>query len=283
MGTISNTTKGNIFWFDADDPRIVIITDKSHKLYDRRVDLPIDESMVESIADPNIGILEPIIVRKVGEEYQVVDGRQRFRAAREASKRYPDRKIRIPAIPRTIREYEAAKHATIANVQRTEDSPVIRGLNAKRMIEMGADQEELCSLFGVEWSTIQLWIRVSEKATEPVQDALSAGKITLTSAIKISKKTKEKQLSALEKELSKGKKKPGQKKGEPKRRKIKIVATQKNSGRYEIEITKCTDSEFAGIIYDMTKTLKLLNKTDDPKVLCGVLVDWTKNNDNQKD
>lgn len=257
MGTISNTTKGNIFWFDADDPRLVVITDRSHKLYDRRVDLPIDESMVESIADPNIGMLEPIIIRKVGEEYQVVDGRQRVRAAREASKRYPDRKVRIPAIPRTIREYDAAKHATIANVQRTEDSPVIRGLNAKRMIEMGADQEELCSMFGVEWSTIQLWIRVSEKATEQVQDALSAGKITLTSALAISKKPKEKQLSALDKEFSKGKKKPGPKKGEPKRKKIRIVATEKDGGGFSVDVSKCTDTELVEIVNELTATISV--------------------------
>jgi ParB family chromosome partitioning protein len=251
LGTISNTTNGNIFWFDANDPRIVVITDPSHKLYDRRVDLPIDESMVESIADPNTGIIEPVIARKVGEEYQIVDGRQRVRAAREAAKKYPDRKIRIPAIPRTIREYEAAKHATIANVQRTEDDPIIRGLNAKRMIEMGADQEELCSLFGVGWQTIQTWIRVSEKATEPVQDALNEGKITLSDAVSICKKQPDKQNIALEKALSKVNKKPGPKKGEPKRRKIKIVATEKDGGGFSVDISKCTDKEFLEIINEL--------------------------------
>jgi ParB family transcriptional regulator, chromosome partitioning protein len=258
LGTISNTTKGNIFWFDANDPRIVVITDPSHKLYDRRVDLPIDESMVESIADPNIGILEPVIVRKVGEEYQVVDGRQRVRAARKAAKKYPDRNIRIPSISRTIREYEAAKHATIANVQRTEDSPVVRGTNAKRMMEMGADKDELCSLFGVEWQTIQTWVRVSEKAIEPVQDALNEGKITLSDAVSICKKQHDKQNIALEKALSKGKRKPGHKKGEPKRRKIKIVATEKDGGGFLVNISKCTVDELEEVMYELDAKLERL-------------------------
>jgi ParB family chromosome partitioning protein len=255
VGTIKNTTKGSHFWFDADDPRLVVITDPSHKLYDRRVDLPIDESMVISIADPNIGILEPVIVRKVGEEYQIVDGRQRVRAAREAAKRYPDRKIRIPAIPRTIREYEAAKHATIANVQRTEDSPVVRGTNAKRMLELGADKDELCSMFGVEWRTIQLWIRIAEEATEAVQEALGAGRITLTSALMISRKPKDRQGKALETALSKGLRKPGPKKGEPRRRKIRIVATELDAGGFSIDLSKCTETELAAVIEELDEEL----------------------------
>jgi ParB family chromosome partitioning protein len=253
VGNIKGTTKGNQFFFDADDPRLVVVTDPAHKLYDRRVELPIDDSMVETIAKH--GVIQPIIVRKVGDSYEVTAGRRRVLHSREAQKRYPEKKIRIPVITRTINDYESAVFATIENVQRVDDSPAVRGTNAKRMMELGASQDELCSMFGVEWRTIQLWIRVSENATEPVQDALSAGRITLTSALMISRKPKDRQGKALEAALSKGLRKPGPKKGEPRRRKIRIVATELDAGGFSIDVSKCTETELAAVIEELDEEL----------------------------
>ena len=53
---IENTTRGEIFWMDANDPRLVVVTDKQHRLYDSRVQLPVAQAMVASISDPKIGI-----------------------------------------------------------------------------------------------------------------------------------------------------------------------------------------------------------------------------------
>jgi ParB family chromosome partitioning protein len=247
VGTIKGASKSSYFHVDADDDRVVIITDPSHRLYDKRVELPIDPSMVESIADPNVGMIEPVVVRKVGDEYQVVDGRQRVRAARAAKEKYPERKIRIKMLPQTLTDYYAAVQSSIANTQRVDDSAIIKGRNAKRMKEMGAEDGELVTMFGVELRTIQQWMKLSEDASEELETALNAGEITLTSALKISKKPAEKQADALEKARSNGIQKPGPKKGTKRQRKIRIVATETDGG-IDVEVSNCTDVELATII-----------------------------------
>ena len=83
MGTIKGTKKGSFFWFKPDDPRLIVITDPGHKLYDRRVEQPPSDALIESIAKD--GMKQPVEVRKVGDEYQVVFGRKRVQAAIEAA------------------------------------------------------------------------------------------------------------------------------------------------------------------------------------------------------
>jgi ParB family chromosome partitioning protein len=210
MGTIADTTKGNIFFIAADDSRLVVITNKSHKLYDDRIDLPLNEAMIKSIENPTVGILEPIIVRKVNDSYEVIDGRQRVRCAREAQRRNPALKIRIPFIIRTSKDSEAAAFATITNVQRTEDNPVLKGKNASRLLEMGHSKDDIVSIFGVQWSTIDGWIKISD-APAVVQEALESGQISTTQAVKVSRNRDIDE--ALENAKKIGKGKPGRKKG----------------------------------------------------------------------
>lgn len=248
MGTIKGTKKGSFFWFEPDDPRLIVITDKSHRLYDSRVELPIDASMVKSIADPNIGILEPILVRKVGDNYEVVDGRQRVRAARQAKQLNTSLKIRIPAIPRTAKDAEAARNSTIANVQRTEDSPYIKGENAARMIEMGYTDIEVSDFYGVSFLTVKGWIGFSETASDELKWALDSGVVTYTKARSISSMNHEKQAEALEKATAAPKPRRGPPNG-PRRRKIKIVATEREESGFDVQVeSKCKMDELDVII-----------------------------------
>lgn len=253
MGTIKDTTKGNIFFFDANDQRLVVIMDKSHKLYDRRVELPLEENMLKSILDK--GILSPVIVRRVGDEYHVTDGRRRTLHAREIQRRHPDLKVRIPVLIRTAKDFEALEIATISNVQRQDDSPVIRGENAARMLEMGGTREEIADLFGVEWSTVQCWITLFERGVEQLHKAVEANEVTLTKAIEIARKRPERQLVAIEKARCTVRPKRGPKKGTPRRRTIRIVARERddNSG-FDIEMkSKCTPLEISQIVRELAE------------------------------
>lgn len=204
---IENTTRGEHHFMNADDIRLVIITDKNHRLYDERVLLPVSDAMVSSIADPSIGVLEPVIVRKVqgarygvdGWAYEVMDGRQRVKAAREAQKRTTDRTIRVPIIVRSgANDAAAASMAAIANNQRVEETPMQKGLRAQMLIETGHSREELCSIFGVGWQTVHGWISISE--SPEVADKISSGEITATEAAKEAKrKTSKRNLKPIEK------------------------------------------------------------------------------------
>src|ERR1700743_1127639 len=83
--TYGATGSTNLLLFDPKD--LTIVTDERSPLYDERVDLPVDEALVDSIVDQ--GVLEAILVRKNPEtgKTEVVNGRQRGRATVEANKR----------------------------------------------------------------------------------------------------------------------------------------------------------------------------------------------------
>lgn len=76
--------KTNVLMFEPEN--LHLVTDKTHPLYDERINLPIDEGMVLNIKE--LGVLEPIIVWKDPENGLtcVVVGRQRVRHTLEANK-----------------------------------------------------------------------------------------------------------------------------------------------------------------------------------------------------
>jgi ParB family chromosome partitioning protein len=257
MGTIKGASKTAIFFFEANDSRLKVITDKQHVLYDRRVELPLEDSLVESIAD--IGVLHPIEVRKVGDNYEVIDGRRRVLHAREAQRRYPDRKIAIPVRPVTRRDSEAARDATVSNAQRRDSSPVTRGEEAIRLMEsFGWGQDDVCRFFGAGWPAIQSWIKVAQDASDCVKEALENDQITLTKAIRISRHKTELQGEQLEKALEVGRQKPGPKPG-PRKRRITIVATRDPESDVEdmyVTVPKCTAEELRHIIVRLERRIK---------------------------
>jgi ParB family chromosome partitioning protein len=225
---IENTTRGEIFWMNADDKRLVVVTDKQHRLYDSRVELPVDPAMVASISDPKIGILEPVIVRNVGGTYEVVEGRQRVKAARAAQEQVKGRVIRVPLIVRSsCNDASAASMSAIANNQRTEETATQKGERVKVLLETGHSKDEVCSIFGVGWQTISGWVAIAE--SPETSAALEAGTVTATEAAKIAKS-----------------KNPVAKLQEPKVKpegRVRIVIERK-SGQYSVKISSdVTDTE----------------------------------------
>lgn len=227
MGTIKGTKKGSFFWFKPDDPRLIVITDPGHKLYDRRVEQPPSDALIESIAKD--GMKQPVEVRKVGDEYQVVFGRKRVQAAIEAALRYPGKKILVKAIPATMTDAEALKDATIENSLRMADSASVRGFNAARLIEAGYDDDELERMFGVSIGTIKDWVSFHESAIEEVKARLDSGEITYTQARKISRKKPDKQTEELASAVRDEKPRTGPKKG-PRTPKVRFTATKTPDG-----------------------------------------------------
>ena len=64
------------------------------------------------------GVIQPIIVRKVGDKYEIIAGERRFRASQMAGKET------IPALVRDIDDKEAAKIALLENLQRSNLTPI---------------------------------------------------------------------------------------------------------------------------------------------------------------
>ena len=92
--------------------------------------------LAESIKEH--GIIQPLVVRRSGEAYELVAGERRWRAAREAGL------TKVPSIVREFTDEENALVAIIENMQREDLNPIEEAQGLSRMIEIyGLTQEEV--------------------------------------------------------------------------------------------------------------------------------------------
>lgn len=90
-----------------------------------------DQDALRELADSirAVGVLQPIIVRKSGERYEIIAGERRFRAARLAGL------DEIPAIVRDWDEQKRLEAALIENLQRDDLNPIEEAVGVKRLME----------------------------------------------------------------------------------------------------------------------------------------------------
>ena len=119
------------------------------------------------------GLIQPIVVRKAGEGYQLIAGERRWRAAKLAGL------ATVPAIVREVDSFSQAQMALVENVQRENLNPIDRA-QAYRMLmgQLGLTQAELAARLGEERSGIANHLRLLDLA-EPVQKFVSDSLITL--------------------------------------------------------------------------------------------------------
>lgn len=111
------------------------------------------EELAQSIKE--YGIIQPIVVRKVGNNYELVAGERRFRASQLAGLN------KIPAIIKDLTDKEIAEIALIENLQRENLSFFEEAEGYAKLIqEFGITQEELAKKFGKSQSTIANKIRL---------------------------------------------------------------------------------------------------------------------------
>ena len=118
------------------------------------------------------GLLQPVVVRRLGERYQLIAGERRLRAATEAGW------SEVPANIIEADDRTTAELAIIENLQRKDLNPLEKAASFQRYLEQyGCKQEELASRLKIDRSTIANLIRLLE-LPEPIQQALRAGAIT---------------------------------------------------------------------------------------------------------
>ena len=118
------------------------------------------------------GVVQPILVRKVGDRFQIVAGERRWRAANLAGLE------RLPAVVRSLSDRDTLQLALTENMMREDLNPldVARGMEA--MIQRFAFRhEEIAQRLGVDRSTVTNTLRLLKLPGE-VQDLLQAGKLT---------------------------------------------------------------------------------------------------------
>ncbi len=137
------------------------------------------------------GVIQPIIVRKVGDKYEIVAGERRYRASLLAGKQT------IPAIVKDIDDKETAKIALLENLQRKDLTPIEEARTYQTILKLdNLTQDELAISLGKSQSTIANKLRLLNLADE-VQTALLNQKISerhARSLLNLEDKNKQKEL-----------------------------------------------------------------------------------------
>lgn len=119
------------------------------------------------------GIIQPIVVRSIGEDqYELIAGERRWRAVQKLGWE------KIPAIVKEMDDSQTASVALIENLQREELTAIEEAMAYAKLLELhGLTQEGLAQKLGKGQSTIANKLRLL-KLPQSIQDALLQKKIT---------------------------------------------------------------------------------------------------------
>jgi len=133
-----------------------------------------DEEEMRSLSESlsSHGLLQPLVVRRVRDRFQLVAGERRLRAAINAGWN------EVPVNIIEANDRQMAELAIVENLQRKDLNPLEKAASFQKYLdEYGCTQEELAGRLKIDRSTIANLIRLLE-LPEPVQKALRAGQIT---------------------------------------------------------------------------------------------------------
>lgn len=132
-----------------------------------------EESIIElSESIKEHGVIQPIVVRPVGDKYEIIAGERRYKASTMAGL------STIPALITNFNDKESAEVALIENVQRKDLTPIEEAISYKKILDMGyLTQEKLADKLGKNQSTVANKLRLLN-LDEEVQEALLEDKIS---------------------------------------------------------------------------------------------------------
>ena len=133
-----------------------------------------DEDDLNELSDSiaTHGLLQPIVVRRMGDGYQIVAGERRYTAACRAGLH------EIPALVREVTEDEILQLALIENLQRSDLNPLEAARGYKSLVEdNGLTHEEVAQVLSKSRSSISNALRLLE-LPEEVQEYVEDGKIS---------------------------------------------------------------------------------------------------------
>lgn len=134
-----------------------------------------DEETLDELADSirERGVLQPILLRPAGEDYMIIAGERRWRAAQRA------RLHSIPAIVREIDESTTAELALIENIQRQDLNPLEEAEGYRQLIQRhGHTQDDVGRMVHKSRSHVANLLRLLD-LPEAVRESLMRGDITM--------------------------------------------------------------------------------------------------------
>ena len=162
--------------------------------------LSFDEQGLNELAESirQHGIIQPLVLRKIGDKYEIIAGERRYKAS------YIAGLTKVPAVIIDLNDNESAEVAIVENIQRKDLSPIEEAKSYKKLLDRGyLTQDQLASRMGKNQSTVSNKLRLLN-LDEKVQDALLNNKISERHARSLLKlDNKEEQKEVLDKIIEK--------------------------------------------------------------------------------
>ncbi|PYS89683.1 MAG: chromosome partitioning protein ParB [Acidobacteria bacterium] len=118
------------------------------------------------------GIVQPIVVRKIGGRFQIIAGERRWRAAQRAGLR------KIPVTYKEVSDDKLLELALIENIQRQELNPIEEAHAYRKLIDtIGLTQDQLSERIGRERTLIATTLRLL-KLPDDIQALIEEGKLS---------------------------------------------------------------------------------------------------------
>ena len=153
-----------------------------------------NEEALEELADSirQLGLIQPITVKREGEKYVIISGERRWRASEKAGLEV------VPAYIREVDDTTLHAMALVENIQREDLNAIEISLGMQRLVEeCGLTQEALAERLGKKRSTIANYLRLLN-LPEEIQFAIKSGVISMGHAkALVAVESKAKQLSLL--------------------------------------------------------------------------------------
>lgn len=136
--------------------------------------LTFDQKALNELADSikQHGIIQPLVVRRLGDKYEIIAGERRYKAAQMAGLKT------VPCIIMELDDVKSAEIAIVENIQRKEMTPLEEAKSYKKLLDKGyLTQDQLAVRMGKSQPSIANKLRLLN-LDEEVQDALLNEKIS---------------------------------------------------------------------------------------------------------
>ena len=135
--------------------------------------LAFDERELNELANSIIkyGVIQPIVLRNIGDKYEIIAGERRYKASCLAGLK------KVPAIINNTDDNTSAEIALLENLQRKNLSVIEEAQSYKKLMDRGFTQEDIASKLGVSQSSIANKMRLLNLPKE-VQNALLYNRIS---------------------------------------------------------------------------------------------------------
>ena len=132
------------------------------------------EELTRSIASH--GVIQPIVVRKVGDRFEIIAGERRWRAAERAGL------MRVPVVVKDVapgRDQSLLEIALIENIQREDLNPIDEALAYRRLTDdFQLKQEDIATAVGKDRASVANYLRLL-KLPDEIRNEVASGRLSM--------------------------------------------------------------------------------------------------------